>query len=197
MQDRVPPRWTGSDGLRRREVLAYAAALPVAALVPLHALAEPSPIPGARAIEGRWDVYDLPPAGNLPVAARRLAVPGSPSPDGPPRGGAAGPDGRLWFTDWENSRIGCRSPATGTVSTWDMPLGRRSGPSAIVVDGAGTIYVGEFIANRIARFDQAAARFTGSWELPLPRARIRRMAVDENGCVWYADDGNSKLARLS
>ena len=172
----------------RRLVLGWTAALPFAVLAPAVALAA-APTPGSRAIEGRWNVSDL------SAAARWLAT--APA-DGPPRDRAHGPDGRIWFTDWDNARIGWLSPASGAAaSAYAMPLGRRSGPSALAVDGAGRLYVAEIIASRISRFDPASERFDGSWDLPLPRMRVRRLAVDEDGCVWCADAAKGKLARLS
>lgn len=177
-------------GPSRRRLLGWTAALPFAALVPVRALAD-APRPGSRELQGQWDLCDLAAA----PATRRLALPAD---DGPPRDHARGPDGRLWFTDWDSGRIGWRASERGAVrATYAMPLGRRSGPAALAFDGAGRLYIGEMIANRITRFDPAAGRFDASWELPLPRMRIRRLAVDSDGYVWCADARKGKLARLS
>ena len=175
-------------GPSRRALLGWTVTLPLALLAPIPAFAG-APMPGSRTIEGKWDVSDLSAVTRWPAT--------SPT-DGPPRGRACAPDGRLWFTDWENARIGWKWSATSpAVAAYTMPLGRRSGPSALAVDGAGLLYVAEMIANRVTRFDPAGERFDTSWELPLPRMRIRRLAIDGDGCVWCADPAKGKLAQLS
>jgi virginiamycin B lyase len=83
-------------------------------------------------------------------------------------------------------------PITLRTRSWPMPSGTRSSPYAVTVAASGTVWVAEFIGNTIAGFDPRAERMTAV-PLPTPRSRVRALAVDAEGRVWFAGSASGRL----
>lgn len=114
-----------------------------------------------------------------------------------PRRLTVDPRGRIWYTEWNTHKIGYIVPRTLEQKEFTLPASPRAGAYAITSNGEGTIFVGEFISNQVSRFDPKTEKFTGEWHMPFRRARIRQIITDEEGYIWYADNGNSNIVRLS
>jgi DNA-binding beta-propeller fold protein YncE/uncharacterized protein (DUF983 family) len=66
--------------------------------------------------------------------------------------------------------------------------GMMTDARSIAVDGAGRIYVGEYIGGRIQVFD-AAGKFISQWMVD-PKMPLRGLAADRKGTVYIAQGGN-------
>jgi virginiamycin B lyase len=109
-----------------------------------------------------------------------------------PRGIAAGPDGVIWVTLFGVNQLLRLDPASLRTRTWPMPSGARSSPYAIGVTDAGVVWVAEFVGNAIVRFEPRTERMTVV-ALPTPRSRVRALAVDARGRVWFAGSASGRL----
>jgi len=83
-------------------------------------------------------------------------------------------------------------PVTLHTRSWPMPSGQGSSPYAVAVGASGTVWVAEFMGDRIVRFDPATERMTAI-ALPTPRSRVRALAADTEGRVWYAGSASGRL----
>src|SRR5262249_49408386 len=61
----------------------------------------------------------------------------------------AGPDGNLWFTEFNANQIGRITP-TGTITEFPLPTA-NSGPWGITAGPDGNLWFAEFYGNQIAR----------------------------------------------
>src|SRR5262249_14718697 len=96
---------------------------------------------------------------------------------------AAGPDGRLWMTELNTSKI-ARITTAGAyvefpVTNGSLPVGITSGPD-------GNIWFTEF---------HAIGKMTTSGKLPLekrtPHAPVEGMPVESDRNFWFAEDGGA------
>jgi virginiamycin B lyase len=109
-----------------------------------------------------------------------------------PRGVAAGPEGAIWVTLFGTHELARLDPASLEIRRWPMPSGPRSHPWAVAVDRSDRVWVSEYEGNAVVRFDPATERFL-SFPLPTPRSRVRALAVDAQGRVWFAGSGSGRL----
>ncbi len=113
-------------------------------------------------------------------------------PGSRPRGVAAGPDGTIWVTLFGTHQLLQLDPSTLQTRSWPMPSGPGSSPYAIAVADSGAVWVAEFMGDKIVRFDPPTERMTAV-SLPTPRSRVRAIAVDGQGRVWYAGSASGRL----
>ncbi len=101
--------------------------------------------------------------------------------------------GRLWFTVQGGNQMGRIDPSTGEVKLVKS-LTPKSRPYGIKVDSKGVPFVVLFGTNKIARLDPDSMQIR---EYTLPEgARPRRMAINADDAVWYADYARGYLGRL-
>ena len=63
---------------------------------------------------------------------------------------AAGPDGNLWFTEYDGDRIGRITPS-GVVTEFSTGISTFGGPDGITAGPDGNLWFTEFNGNRIGR----------------------------------------------
>jgi sugar lactone lactonase YvrE len=137
--------------------------------------------------------------------------------------------GRLWVADTNNHRVlrfddaaalGNGAAASGVLGQPDFISGSNgttaqstNTPVAVVVDGAGTLYLAEYFNHRVLIFKNAAAKangaaadgvigqpdFTSNTGTRTERklAGPYGLALDEAGRLWVADSTNSRILRFS
>lgn len=135
--------------------------------------------------------------GKIDAKTHKITEFPTPTKKSGPRRLTIDPKGRIWFSEWNKHKIGYIDPKTFKIKEYDLPAAPLSGAYALTSNGAGEIFVGEFISNQVSRFDPRTEKFTGEWQMPVRRARIRQIVTDEDGYIWYADNGNSNIVRLS
>ena len=116
-----------------------------------------------------------------------------PAADGYPNGIAAGPDGALWFTEFEGHRIG-RITTSGQIR--EFPLISSDGkPGGIAAGPDGALWFTEAGSHRIGRITT-----TGQIsEFPLPPGRDspHDIAAGPDGALWFTEYGNNRIGRIS
>ncbi len=82
-------------------------------------------------------------------------------------------------------------PADGSWREWRLPGDGQPQPYAVYVDDAGIVWLTDFAANAIVRFDPATEAFT-SIPLPTADAAVRQL-LGRPGEVWGAESATDKL----
>ncbi|MFY9586889.1 MAG: lyase [Actinomycetota bacterium] len=100
------------------------------------------------------------------------------------------PNGRIFVSEWNVARVGMYDPDRKTWREWRLPH-RASQPYAVYVDDLGIVWLSDFGANALVRFEPATARFrTFPW--PSPGAAVRQL-LGRTGEVWGAGSATNEL----
>jgi virginiamycin B lyase len=81
-------------------------------------------------------------------------------------------------------------PATGTWRAWRLP-GNNAQPYAVYVDDQDQVWLSDFGANALVRFDPALETFE-VFTLPSAPANVRQI-LGRPGEVWGAESGVDQL----
>jgi virginiamycin B lyase len=100
--------------------------------------------------------------------------------------------GMIWFTLQQGGRFGRVNPQTGAVDTW--PIG--AGPYGMWPSPDGSIWVAMFPTNKLVQINPDAPTMPREVTLPRAGTRVRRLAVDKAGLVYYGDYAEGPLGRL-
>ncbi len=111
-----------------------------------------------------------------------------------PYGIATAPDGTPWFSSLAGSYIArIRSP-DGRLAVVDVPTA-GGGARRIWSDSAGRLWVTEWYAGNLARYDPAN-RSWKEWPLPGNAPQPYAVFVDDQDLVWVTDFGANALVRF-
>ena len=109
---------------------------------------------------------------------------------------AYGKDGRMWFADPQNHRIGAIRP-NGSALTY-YQLGPTSTPDCIIAGPDGNLYFGEYgssTAGRIGRITTAGA--ITEFNLPAVQGSFPVLGLTVlGGNIWFANNAHAKLGML-
>jgi virginiamycin B lyase len=122
-------------------------------------------------------------------ALRVFRAPGGPGPYGI----ATTPGGVVWYASLAGSYIARIDSRTGR-STVVRPPTRGQGARRIWSDSKGRLWVSEWNAGRVARFDPATKRWR-EWKLP-GAAQPYAVYVDAKDTVWLTDFGAGAIVRF-
>jgi virginiamycin B lyase len=140
------------------------------------------------------DIYYVSLAGNY--LARLDATSGAATVLDPPtaRQGArrvwSDSTGRLWVSEYNAGQVASYDPATGQWREWRLP-GTRPLAYAVYVDDRDIVWLSDFGANALVRFDLVREAFTVI-TLPSSPANVRQI-LGRPGEVWGAESGVDKL----
>jgi virginiamycin B lyase len=101
--------------------------------------------------------------------------------------------GRLWVSEWNSGQVSVHDPRTGAWRSWKLP-GDRPRAYSVYVDERDQVWLTDFAANAIVRFDPASERFT-SFPSDRRSANVRQM-LGRKGEVWGAESGTDRLVRV-
>ena len=130
--------------------------------------------------------------GRLDPTAGRVETFEAPRGRGP-YGIAATPDGEVYLGSLGGSYLGAIDRATGDVTVIDTPTA-GGGARRVWSDAAGRLWITEWFAGKIARFDPASAAWE-EWDLP-GEAQPYAVYVDEGDGVWITDFGANAIHRF-
>lgn len=136
--------------------------------------------------------------GRIDVATGRIEEFATPTPTSGVRRLAIDRTGGIWMTYFVAGKIARFDPRTKTFQEYDAPGGPRSGPYTIEVDSTGHIWFNQFQAvnNDIVELDPASGQMT-TYRIPTGPALVRKMTIDANNVVWYANNGQGKIGRVT
>ncbi|HEV8654382.1 MAG TPA: SMP-30/gluconolactonase/LRE family protein [Candidatus Limnocylindria bacterium] len=98
--------------------------------------------------------------------------------------------GQIWVSEWNVGQVGVYYPDSRQWKEWKIP-GADPMPYAVYVDDADIVWLTDFGANAIVRFDPRTETFT-SYPHAQANAAVRQL-LGRPGEVWGAMSGQDKL----
>ncbi len=104
--------------------------------------------------------------------------------------------GRIWVSEWHSGQLSMHDPrlrAAGpaTWKTWKLP-GANPRAYAVYVDERDQVWVSDFGANAVLRFDPATEAFE-SFAFPREAAHVRQI-LGRPGEVWLPESGTEHIS---
>jgi virginiamycin B lyase len=97
---------------------------------------------------------------------------------------------QIWVSEWNSGQLGFFSAHVDLWKEWKLP-GANPMAYAVYVDDQDIVWLTDFGANAIVRFDPATEKFT-SYPHAQPNAAVRQL-LGRPGEVWGAMSGQDKL----
>lgn len=101
--------------------------------------------------------------------------------------------GRVWVSEWNSGQVSVHNPSSGTWRSWKLP-GEKPRAYSVYVDENDEVWLTDFAANAILRFDPMSERFT-TFPSDRPSANVRQL-LGRRGEVWGAESGTNRLVRV-
>ena len=102
--------------------------------------------------------------------------------------------GRLWISEWNSGNVSMHDPSTtggdGSWKKWKLP-GERPRCYSVYVDDRDAVWLTDFAANAIVRFDPKTETFL-SFPSDKSGANVRQMA-GRPGEAWGGESGTNRL----
>jgi len=121
-----------------------------------------------------------------------IRVPGDPPKQGPRRVWSDS-RGRIWVSHWHSGEVAVYDPADDSWQEWRLP-GAEPKAYAVYVDEDDIVWLTDFSANAIVRFDPQTETFE-RFKSPRDDARIRQLH-GRPGEVWGAESATDHLVVL-
>ena len=101
--------------------------------------------------------------------------------------------GRIWVSEWNSGNVSVHDPADGSWKAWKLP---GAGPRtyAVYVDEKDKVWLTDFGANAIVRFDPTTEKFD-SFPSDMASANVRQLA-GRPGETWGGESGTNRLVRI-
>jgi streptogramin lyase len=121
-----------------------------------------------------------------------------------PLGITSGPDGNLWFTEFNGNKIGKAVPnsfpAAGSIVECGPLPSANSGPVDIVSDAStpNKVWFDEFASDRIGNVDTSTCTYN-EFAIPTANAGPEGLTADQNGVLWFAESatGIGAVAKMT
>ncbi len=102
-----------------------------------------------------------------------------------------GPDGALWFTEYNANKVG-RMTTTGGLMEFPVPTS-GSGPYGIVTGPDGALWFTESISNQIGRLQNGIAEFS----IPTANSNPIAITAGPDGALWFTEFNAGKIGRIT
>jgi len=110
-----------------------------------------------------------------------------------------GNDGKIWFTDTPNSKIGSFDPKTEKFETIELPqfnlVSKKSLPTSVAVDNDNDIWVAVIDQSLILEYNQSTKKFNIINTIT-PEAGPTAIEIDNSNNVWFAESLVGKLGKI-
>jgi virginiamycin B lyase len=117
------------------------------------------------------------------------------APRGPgPYGIAATPEGDIYYASLAGNHIAKIEKGTGAATVVEPPT-KGQGARRVWSDSKGRIWVSEWNAGQLARYDPKANSWR-EWKLPGDRPKAYAVYVDDRDIVWVSDWAPMRSCRL-
>ena len=108
-------------------------------------------------------------------------------------------DGKVWIKNSDGTKIYRLDLATGKMEDLGAPVdpatGNRIGTYGLHSDSKNNIYLLDFAAGNIGKFDAKTKAFS-VYPTPTPMSRPRRGRVDSQDRLWFAEYGGNAIGML-
>jgi virginiamycin B lyase len=128
--------------------------------------------------------------GRIDPATGRATVLRPPTADQGTRRVWADSSGRIWCSQWNTGQVAVYDPGENSWREWKLP-GDRPQAYAVYVDDGDDVWLSDFGANTLVRFDPETETFT-SLPLTTPDASVRQI-LGRPGEVWGAESSSDRL----
>jgi virginiamycin B lyase len=98
--------------------------------------------------------------------------------------------GRIWVSEWNSGNVSVHDPADGSWRAWKLP-GDNPRTYAVYVDDKDKVWLTDFSANAIVRFDPLTEKFN-SFPSDKASANVRQMD-GRPGETWGGESGTNRL----
>ena len=110
-----------------------------------------------------------------------------------------GKDGKIWFTDTPNSKIGSFDPKTEKFEIIKLPqftlVSKKSLPTSIAVDSENNVWVAVIDQSIILEYNQSTKKFKIINTIT-PEAGPTAIEIDGSDNVWFAESLVGKLGKI-
>ena len=103
-----------------------------------------------------------------------------------------GPDGRMYFSEQSEGKIGALDPRTGTLREYPTPSGY---PVGLTVGPDRALWFIERAPEKVGRMT-LNGRLAQDWPLP-PGSNPQRIVRGADGALWFTELGTSSLGRIT
>ena len=104
-------------------------------------------------------------------------------------------DGKVWYTDTPNSRVGFFDPITETFENIDLPI--KSVPIFTETDLKSNIWIALADKNILLKYDQVEKKFEEFKISAAPLAGPTALILDEFGNVWFTESQAGKIGIIN
>ena len=101
--------------------------------------------------------------------------------------------GLLWVSEWNSGNVSVHNPADNSWRQWKLP-GERPRTYSVYVDDKDKVWLTDFAANAIVRFDPVTEKFH-SFPSDKPNANVRQMD-GRPGQAWGGESGTNRLVLI-
>ena len=110
-----------------------------------------------------------------------------------------GKDGKIWFTDTPNSKIGSFDPKTEKFETIELPqfnlVSKKSLPTSVGVDNENDVWVAVIDQSLMLEYNQSTKKFKIINTIT-PEAGPTAIEIDNSNNVWFAESLVGKLGKI-
>ena len=110
-----------------------------------------------------------------------------------------GKDGKIWFTDTPNSKIGSFDPKTEKFETIQLPQFnlaiKKSLPTSVGVDNENDVWVAVIDQSLLLEYNQSTKKFKIVNTIT-PEAGPTAIEIDDSNNVWFAESLVGKLGKI-
>ena len=106
-----------------------------------------------------------------------------------------GPDGCLWFCEFNGNRIGRIDPQSFAIEEFPLPH-LNSGPRIMAIGPDGNIWFTENLGNRIGRISPDGAKIT-EFAIPTADSQPRGIKAGPDGNLWFAESNGNQIGRIT
>ena len=110
-----------------------------------------------------------------------------------------GKDGKIWFTDTPNSKIGSFDPKTEKFEIIELPqftlVSKKSIPTSVAVDSEDNVWVAVIDQSIILEYNQSTKKFKIINTIT-PEAGPTAIEIDSSDNVWFAESLVGKLGKI-
>ncbi len=109
-----------------------------------------------------------------------------------------GKDGKIWFTDTPNSKIGSFDPKTEKFETIKLPqfnFQKKSLPTSVAVDNENDVWVAVIDQSLLLEYNQSTKKFKIVNTIT-PEAGPTAIEIDSSNNVWFAESLVGKLGKV-
>jgi virginiamycin B lyase len=107
----------------------------------------------------------------------------------------AGPNGTMWFTEFEAGKIGEFFVSNESFREFTIPA-KTSWPDSLAIDQFGTIWFSDYFSGKVWSLNTTSGAFE-AYQIPTPDAEPLFVLVDNHHNVWFTEATSYKIGELA